>query len=82
DCLLDAMILTTRQCSERVAVTDYGQVIGLWHLTQLLSLFSSHSHVLARRIARADDHGDLRRCAVPLDTLLATLAGTGIRLRF
>ncbi len=40
-------------------------MIGLLHLTQVLSLFSTHSHVLALRIARADDLGDLRRCAKP-----------------
>ncbi|MCB2551619.1 hypothetical protein KQ767_16305, partial [Listeria monocytogenes] len=40
------------------------------------------SHVLALRIARADDLGDLRRCAETLDTLIATLAGNGIRLSF
>ena len=56
-------------------------MIGLLHLTQVLSLFSTHSHVLALRIARADDLGDLRRCET-LDTLIATLAGNGIRLRF
>ncbi len=72
----------TRQRIERVAVTEDGQVIGLLHLTQVLSLFSTHSHVLALRIARADDLGDLRRCAETLDTLIATLAGNGIRLRF
>lgn len=79
DFLFDAMILMTRQRIERVAVTEDGQVIGLLHLTQVLSLFSTHSHVLALRIARADD---LRRCAETLDTLIATLAGNGIRLRF
>lgn len=63
DFLFDAMILMTRQRIERVAVTEDGQVIGLLHLTQVLSLFSTHSHVLALRIARADDLGDLRRCA-------------------
>ncbi|HDL5047702.1 TPA: cyclic nucleotide-binding/CBS domain-containing protein [Pseudomonas aeruginosa] len=82
DFLFDAMILMTRQRIERVAVTEDGQVIGLLHLTQVLSLFSTHSHVLALRIARADDLGDLRRCAETLDTLIATLAGNGIRLRF
>lgn len=82
DFLFDAMILMTRQRIERVAVTEDGQVIGLLHLTQVLSLFSTHSHVLALRIARADDLGDLRRCAETLDTLIATLACNGIRLRF
>lgn len=53
DFLFDAMILMTRQRIERVAVTEDGQVIGLLHLTQVLSLFSTHSHVLALRIARA-----------------------------
>ncbi len=57
-------------------------MIGLLHLTQVLSLFSTHSHVLALRIARADDLGDLRAARETLDTLIATLAGNGIRLRF
>ncbi|MGA4816499.1 DUF294 nucleotidyltransferase-like domain-containing protein [Pseudomonas aeruginosa] len=45
---------------------------------RVLSLFSTHSTSWLR-IARADDLGDLRRCAETLDTLIATLAGNGIR---
>ncbi|KAF1052411.1 MAG: hypothetical protein GAK43_01944 [Stenotrophomonas maltophilia] len=82
DFLFDAMILMTRQRIERVAVVEEGAVIGLLHLTQVLSLFSTHSHVLALRIARAQSEDELRATAQSLHSLIATLAGNGIRLRF
>lgn len=82
DFLFDAMILMTRQRIERVAVCEEGRVVGLLHLTQVLSLFSTHSHVLALRIARAESEAELRAAAETLHTLIATLAGNGIRLRF
>ncbi|MCY1404448.1 hypothetical protein D9M71_196560 [compost metagenome] len=76
------MILMTRLRIERVAVREEGEVIGLLHLTQVLSLFSTHSHVLAMRIARADSEDELRSAAEALHSLIATLSGNGIRLRF
>lgn len=82
DFLFDAMILMTRQRIERIAVCEAGRVVGLLHLTQVLSLFSTHSHVLALRIARAESEAELRAAADTLHTLIATLAGNGIRLRF
>jgi CBS domain-containing protein len=82
DFLFDAMILMTRQRIERVAVQEDGEIIGLLHLTQVLSLFSTHSHVLALRIARAETEEELRAAAETLHTLIATLSGNGIRLRF
>ncbi|WP_069861249.1 DUF294 nucleotidyltransferase-like domain-containing protein [Pseudomonas citronellolis] len=82
DFLFDAMILMTRLRIERVAVHEDGEVVGLLHLTQVLSLFSTHSHVLALRIARAETEEELRGAAETLHTLIATLAGNGIRLRF
>lgn len=82
DFLFDAMILMTRLRIERVAVCEAGKVVGLLHLTQVLSLFSTHSHVLALRIARAESEAELRAAAETLHTLVATLAGNGIRLRF
>lgn len=82
DFLFDAMILMTRKRIERVAVREDGEVIGLLHLTQVLSLFSTHSHVLALRIARAENEEELRGAAETLHALIATLCGNGIRLRF
>ncbi|GGM06631.1 DUF294 nucleotidyltransferase-like domain-containing protein [Pseudomonas asuensis] len=82
DFLFDAMILMTRQRIERVVVRQGSQPVGLLHLTQVLSLFSTHSHVLALRIARAETLDELQRAAETLDTLIATLEGNGIRLRF
>lgn len=82
DFLFDAMILMTRLRIERVAVREADKVVGLLHLTQVLSLFSTHSHVLALRIARAESEAELRAAAETLHTLIATLAGNGIRLGF
>ncbi|MCL6417639.1 DUF294 nucleotidyltransferase-like domain-containing protein [Aestuariirhabdus sp. Z084] len=85
DFLFDAMLLMTRHQIERVVVFDSNtpdKVLGVLTLTHILSLLSTHSHILALRIARADDERDLKRAVDSLDELIERLLTNGIKSRF
>ena len=51
--LFDALLLMTRHRIKRLVIWQQGEVAGILQLTQVLGLFSTHSHVLTLRIARA-----------------------------
>ena len=81
--LFNAMILMTRHNIERIVVTDeQDEVIGLLPLTQLLSLFSTHSHVMSLRIQRAESLPALQICAQSLTPLIRNLHNNGVRIPF
>lgn len=81
--LFNAMILMTRHHIERIVVTDeHNDIIGLLPLTQLLSLFSTHSHVMSLRIQRADSLSALQTCAQSLTPLIRNLHNNGVRIPF
>ncbi|RRJ84011.1 putative nucleotidyltransferase substrate binding domain-containing protein [Aestuariirhabdus litorea] len=85
DFLFDAMLLMTRHKIERVVVYDSltpDKVLGVLTLTHILSLLSTHSHILALRIARANDAADLKRAVESLDELIERLMTNGIKSRF
>ncbi len=80
--LFDAMITMTRHKCKRLAVTQDSQIVGMLHLTQVLSAFSTHSHVLTLRIANANNLDDLYQAASQQRELVQTLQHNGIRTRF
>ena len=81
--LFNAMILMTRHHIERIVVTDdHDKILGLLPLTQLLSLFSTHSHVMSLRIQRADSLPALKDCAQSLTPLIRNLHNNGVRIPF
>ncbi|MEH6531390.1 MAG: DUF294 nucleotidyltransferase-like domain-containing protein [Photobacterium frigidiphilum] len=82
DFLFNAMIAMTRHKVKRVQVLDAGQVVGMLDLTQVLSLFSTHSHVLTLRIARAETIEELSLAASSQQRLVATLFNNGIHTLF
>ncbi len=82
DFLFDAMILMTRHHIERVVVMDDSTVIGILPLPQVLSLFSTHSHVLALSIQRADSFESLKLCAENISGLIRNLHNNGVRIPF
>lgn len=82
DYLFDAMIIMTRYKCKRLAVTQGQQIIGMLNLTQVLSAFSTHSHVLTLRIANADNLEELIDAASRQRELVHTLQHNGIRTRF
>ncbi|WP_426416383.1 putative nucleotidyltransferase substrate binding domain-containing protein [Aestuariirhabdus sp. LZHN29] len=85
DFLFDAMLLMTRHQIERVVVFDSvtsDKVLGVLTLTHILSLLSTHSHILALRIARANDERDLQNAVASLDELIERLMTNGIKSQF
>ncbi|OED45280.1 hypothetical protein ACH42_05190 [Endozoicomonas sp. (ex Bugula neritina AB1)] len=82
DFLFDAMILMTEHNIERLVVCDEEGIIGLLPLLQLLSLLSTHSHVIGLRIQRATTIEPLRECALEIEPLIRNLHNNGVRIPF
>ncbi|WP_310596958.1 putative nucleotidyltransferase substrate binding domain-containing protein [Aeromonas aquatica] len=80
--LFDALLLMTRHRIKRLVVWDRQEVVGVLHLTQVLGLFSAHSHVLTLRIARADSLAALEAVAREQQQLTRSLFGQGIHTAF
>ncbi|MDO6707873.1 DUF294 nucleotidyltransferase-like domain-containing protein [Photobacterium sp. 1_MG-2023] len=82
DYLFNAMIAMTRHRVKRVLITHQGNIAGMLDMTQVLSLFSTHSHVLTLRIARATRIEELAVAAESQSSLVQTLFNNGIHTRF
>ncbi|GGB17908.1 DUF294 nucleotidyltransferase-like domain-containing protein [Agarivorans gilvus] len=80
--LFNAMLLMTRNNIERVVVKEQQKIIGILEMAHVLSLFSTHSHVLALRIARATTIEELSEAAHTLNKLVENLCNNGIRTLF
>ncbi|WP_299019546.1 DUF294 nucleotidyltransferase-like domain-containing protein [uncultured Photobacterium sp.] len=82
DFLFNAMLAMTRNKVKRVSVQKNNRVIGMLDLTQVLSLFSTHSHVLTLQIARAKTIEELALAASSQHRLVETLFNDGIHTLF
>ncbi|NVK42678.1 MAG: cyclic nucleotide-binding/CBS domain-containing protein [Oceanospirillaceae bacterium] len=82
DYLFNALILMTRQQIERLVVMRGEELMGIVALTDILSFFSSHSHVIGLRIERAQTVEDLRQAAQGLNDLIRALVSHGVKIRF
>ena len=82
DYLFNALILMTLQHIERVVVMKRDSLLGIVELTDVLSYFSSHSHVIGLRIQRASTIEDLSRAAHGLNDLIRSLVSHGVKARF
>lgn len=80
--LFDALLLMTRHRIKRLVVWQGQEVAGILHLTQVLGLFSTHSHVLTLRIARTDTLPALEAVAREQQQLTRSLFGQGIHTAF
>ena len=82
DYLFNALVMMTQQQIERVVVMDGQEMVGIVELTDVLSYFSSHSHVIGLRIERAASIDQLREAAQGLNELIKALISTGVKIRF
>ena len=82
DYLFDALLVMTEKHIERVAVFDGSQLVGMLDLTAILSLASSHSHLLAMRIARSNDIAELVELSPQIEAQAKTLFSNGVRTGF
>ncbi|OAJ94296.1 DUF294 nucleotidyltransferase-like domain-containing protein [Vibrio bivalvicida] len=80
--LFNAMIKMTRHRMKRVMVADGKQAVGMLDMTQILSAFSTHSHVLTLSIARSTSVEELALASNRQRQLVESLLNNGIRTRF
>jgi len=82
DFLFNALVLMTRHKIQRVVVFDGVQLAGLVELTDVLSFFSSQSHVIGLQIERASNLEELARAAKGTTALVSGLVSQGVKIRF
>ena len=82
DPLFQALVTMTRSGIERIAVADDAGLKGTLGLAELLSHYSSHSHVIGLRVARAATSEELAAAAAQVNQLVRTLHATGARMQY
>lgn len=82
DYLFNALIMMTQQKIERIVVIKSQDLVGIVELTDVLSFFSSHSHVIGLRIERAKSVEGLHQAAQGLNKLIKSLVSHGVKTRF
>jgi CBS domain-containing protein len=82
DYLFNALVIMTQQHIERVVVMQHENLVGIVALTDILSFFSSHSHVIGLRIERAQTEEELQEAAQRLNSLIKSLVSHGVKVRF
>ena len=83
DYLFNALIIMTQQQIERVVVmAENRKLLGIIELTDVLSQFSTHSHVIGLRVERAQTIDELREASFGLTDLIKGLISTGVKTRF
>jgi len=80
--LFQALVTMTRRRIERIAVFEGGQLRGTLGLAELLSHYSSHSHVIGLRVARAESREELAAAAHEINGLVRTLHLNGARMQY
>ncbi|GAM55337.1 signal-transduction protein [Vibrio ishigakensis] len=80
--LFSAMLTMTRNKMKRLMVVHEHEAVGMLDLTQILSAFSSHSHVISLSIARANTIEDLTAVSERQNDFIKSLLSNGIRTRF
>ncbi|ANG61744.1 cyclic nucleotide-binding protein [Marinobacterium aestuarii] len=82
DYLFNALVIMTQQHIERLVVMRQQTLVGIVALTDILSYFSSHSHVIGLRIERARSEEELQDAAQRLNSLIKSLVSHGVKVRF
>lgn len=80
DFLFNALMKMTQHQIERVVVQKEGEIIGLLELMDMLSTFSTHSHIIAMRINQAKNMKQLTAASKRLEALIETLSGQGVKI--
>jgi CBS domain-containing protein len=80
--LFQALVSMTEHHVERVVVLRDGQPIGTVGMTEVLSHYSSHSHLIGLQLARAESFADIRAAAHRVNHLVRTLHAQGARMSF
>lgn len=82
DFLFNALIIMTQNGIKRVAVMDDGKIVGLLEQLDLLSFFTSKSHLIALKIDRAISIEDLKEIGDEFKDLILLLKTQGVKVRY
>ncbi len=78
DFLFNALLIMTTHRIQRLAVKDNGRVIGVLEQMDILAYLSSHSHLVAERLHRADSLGELAQIASSMTDSISSLQASGM----
>lgn len=78
--LFNALVKMIQHHIKRVIVRRDGDIIGTLELMDMLSLFSTNSHVIALRIEQAKSVKELVDAAQRIDTLIDSLFQQGVKI--
>lgn len=80
--LFQALVTMTEHHVERVVVADGEAVLGTVGMAEVLSHYSSHSHLIGLQLARATRVEEVREAARRMTDLVRTLHAQGARMSF
>jgi len=80
--LFEALVAMTRHKVARVVVIENDAAIGVVELTDVLSYFSSRSHVVSLQIEQAANLEELTDASARTPELIQALMAQGVKLRF
>ena len=80
--LFQALVTMTEHHVERVVVFEHGEPVGTLGLAEVLSHYSSHSHLIGMQLARAQTAAEVQAAAQRLNALIRTLHAQGARMSF
>jgi CBS domain-containing protein len=80
--LFQALVRMTRHRVERVVVRDGARILGTLGLTEVLSHYSSQSHLIALRLERAGSIDEVAAAAGGLTDLVASLHAQGAKMSY
>ncbi len=80
--LFQALVSMTEHHVERVVVQDGAQILGTIGMAEVLSHYSSHSHLIGLQLARASRVEDVRAAALRIPDLVRSLHAQGARISF
>lgn len=82
DFLFNALILMTHSEIKRLVVKDNDKIVGLLEQLDLLSFFTSHSHLISLKIDRASSIDDLKEVGDEFRSLIVLLRTKGVKVRY
>jgi len=80
--MFEALITMTERRIERVVVKDRDAITGTLGLAEVLSHFTSHSHLIGLRLGRARTLEQVTEAAQGMDGLIRALHGHGARIPY
>lgn len=80
--LFQALVRMTRHRVERVVVREAGRILGTLGLTEVLSHYSSQSHLIGLRLERAETIDEIADAARGLTDLVASLHAQGAKMSY